>query len=281
NYDKTYNKTVEKGVGSFACDYGEFSEQKEWYPKKDGNEKITYNIIANNSIKLPGVTKQVYVNPSCVNIVKEEENYVEKKSKDGLITCQISYLKGNIKEYREIQKNPDGSNKNYEEVKYYDSGDRNRRYYRTYNYKGKYSLVQETLFAYDIPKEFTEMKYYDSGDRMRKYHRLYYTNGKYSLVQEVLYASNNPKEFTEDKNDEFGIKYRRYHRLYHGNGQYSIVQEILYNSGKTTKFTENRYDTKGSKIKKYIRNYTNGNPTVAYTWIYKDGKQTSYTKAYY
>ncbi len=175
SYEKTYNKTVPKGIAQFSCEYGDFSKQKAWYPKKDAKGNITYNKKNNNNMTNPGSQG------ICDQISKttteggNKVNYYN--SSDSNNNCKIVYY-GNSNNKKEYYKNY--INFNNKQTK--------RKSYK-YNSSGKTTYYADTNYSTSTGKIINYKEYYynEAGKRIQRNEKEYYSNGKANYKKYYYY----------------------------------------------------------------------------------------------
>ncbi len=244
DYEKVYTKSVPKGVAQFSCEYGEFSKQKGWYPKKDNKGNITYNVINNNSITVPGAKG------ACDQLSKtttEDGNKVEYyNSSDSYNNCKIVYY-GNSKTKKEYYKNYINFNNKQtkrKSYKYNSSGIKN--YYADTNYSTSTGYITN----------YKEYYYNDSGKRKQRNEKIYYSNGKSKQLKKFYY---NPSKL------------------------YKIETYKYKSSGKKNYYANTNYSTSTKKITDYKEYYYNdaGTRIQRNEKVYYSSGKANYKKFYY
>lgn len=316
-----YSNPVNKNTANFACDYDSWTSQQSWYPKKDAEGNVTYNVINNVSAKIPGNENG---NDSVADQVVKKEyysngklKYIEKKSSDALKITKSYYLSnGNQSKYNETVKYTNGktyksytryyhSNNRikasydtrfastgektaYFENQYSSNGKHTKQYSRTYYSNGKYSKTEDTRYnstnGYLI--SFYDFDYFSNGNKNKVYKRYYNSNNTIKSSYDTRYDSETKKikNYFEYQYNSYGKIIKKYKRNYHSNGKYAFSEDTRYthDDSQLISYTTMDYNSSGIMSRKYYRKYKDNNQKYYYEeWKYNSSGKQTMYKKYY
>lgn len=242
NFDGTYGakgtsyaNPVGKNVGNFACDYSSWGEQQAWYPKKDANNKTTYNVISDNKARTPG----------------------ETSTKDNKTYCSNGDLQTETTETYQSDVLMESITKTYD-----------------CNTGTQIDYVHRK-FAYSTGKETYYRHIESTSQGVKKYDRKtsYQSNGKMTEDHQYFYNSSTGKmkekyDKVYDKNTYEQIDY--IHSLYNSAGDITYYRHLKYYPDTTTKYDRKiDYDEEGNKLDdSKINYYSNGKKQEEYLYQY-------------
>ncbi len=287
SYEGTVNNTVPKGIAQFSCEYGDFSKQKAWYPKKDAKGNITYKVINNNSITVPGAKG------ACDKLSKtttESGNKVEYyNSSDSYNNCKIVYY-GNSKNKKEYYKNyVDFNNKKTKRKMYKYNNSGTTTYYADTNYSTSTGYITN----------YKEYYYNNSGKRTQRNEKVYYSNGKAKQLARYYYnpsklyrremykyKSNGKKNYYANTNYSTSTGLITGYKEYYYNDSGKRIQrneKVYYSNGKAKQLKKYYYNSKGLYNVETYKYKTNGNKNYYANTNYSTstGHITGYKEYYY
>ncbi len=256
NFEGTHNVKVDKGTASFSCDYGSFTKQQAWYPKKSSSGGSTYNVITNGGYHDPVDT---------VDSISWETTWPDDNHK-----ITKGYQDGKLVQKKQYEYNSSGQEIDYVNECFNENG--KRTYYRhiARNSKGKPTYDNKTDYTSSgarKDKQIRKYEYASNGQEVDYVNEVFNSNNKRTYYRHI--ARNSSGKPTYDNKTEYTssgarrdkqIRSYKYasngkeidyvNEVFNSNNKRTYYRHIIHYSNGNTKYdNKTTYTSSGSRVK--------------------------------